>query len=94
MTTRQAGGIALVLLVLAAFLTVVFRSIELIEERHSLAALSRLQDNPVRVAARVEHQFTALTAGLGQLAASGDANARAVVEELRRQGVTLPAAKH
>jgi hypothetical protein len=94
MTTRQAGGIALVLLVLSAFLTVAFRSIELVEERHNLYALHDLQDNSMRAAAKLQHQFEALAAGVEDLAAGGDGNAKTVIEEMRRRGVVLPARKH
>jgi signal transduction histidine kinase len=93
MTTRQAGGIALVLIVISVFLLVVFRSIELIEERASLFELRELQDNPVRETARVKLQFDALAGGVAELAASGDTGAKTVLDEMRRQGVQLPAAK-
>jgi len=94
MTTRQAGGIALVLVVMSSFLMVVFRSIELVEERRSLTELRQLQDNPVRETLKLRRQFDALAAGVAELAAAGDIGAKAVVDEMRRQGVQLPAPKH
>ena len=94
MTTRQAGGIALVLVVISSFLMVAFRSIELVEERWSLAELRQLQDNPVREALKLRRQFDALAAGVVELAAAGDIGAKAVADEMRRQGVQLPAPKH
>ena len=93
MTTRQAGGIALVLVVISSFLMVVFRSIELVEERWSLAELRQLQDTPVREAQKLRRQFDALGVGLAELAAAGDSGAKAVIDEMRRQGVQLPAPK-
>ncbi|HVC56291.1 MAG TPA: hypothetical protein VND95_10070 [Stellaceae bacterium] len=93
MTTRQAGGIALVLLVLSTFLSVVLRGVELVEERHSLAELRDLQDKPLRETANVRRQFGALAAGVVSLAAAGDGDAKAIVEEMRGHGVTLSAAK-
>ena len=93
MTTRQAGGIALVLIVISVFLMVVFRSIELVEERASLFELRELQDGPVRETTKLRRQFDALAAGVAELAASGDIGAKTVVDEMRRQGVPLPAAK-
>jgi hypothetical protein len=93
MTTRQAGGIALVLVVISSFLMVVFRSIELVEERASLIDLRELQENPVRETAKLKRQFDALAAGVAELAASGDGSAKNVVDEMRRQGVQLPAQK-
>ena len=94
MTTRQAGGIALVLIVLSVFVSVVFRSIELGEERRGLSEQHDLQDNPMREAAKLRRQFDALGAGVAELAAAGDPGAQAVIDEMRRQGVALPAAKH
>jgi hypothetical protein len=93
MTTRQAGGIALVLIVISAFLAVVFRSVELIEERSSLSELRGLQDNPVREALTLRHQFETLAAGVTALAAGGDGNAQTVIDELHKQGITLSAVK-
>lgn len=93
MTTRQAGGIALVLLVISVFLTVVFSGIELIEERRSLHELRDMQENSLRETAKLHRQFEGLMAGIAALAADGDGNAQAIVEEMRREGVTLPAPK-
>jgi hypothetical protein len=94
MTTRQAGGIALVLIVISVFLMVIFSTIELIEERRSLAARHDLQDNPLRDAAKLQRQFEALGAGVTELAAAGDSSAKTIVDELRREGVILPEPKH
>ena len=94
MTTRQAGGIALVLLVVALCLTMVFRTIELGQERGSLVQLRNLQETPVRDALKLRHQVEALAAGVAELAAAGDAGAKQVADELRREGVILPAPKH
>ena len=93
MTTRQAGGIALVLIVISSFLTVGFRSIELLQERSSLSELHGLQDNSVREALTARRQFDALAAGVARLAADGDGSAQSVLDELRKQGITLSAAK-
>jgi hypothetical protein len=93
MTTRQAGGIALVLVVLSVFLMGVFRTVELSEERSSLDELHALQDNSVREALQLRHQFEALAAGITGLAASGNSSAQTVVDELHKQGITLSPAK-
>ena len=93
MTTRQAGGIALVLVVISMFLSVVFRGIELLEERRNLALLHDLQDASLQQATRLRHQFDVLASGVMQLAAAGDDSAKGIVEEMRRQGVALKPAK-
>jgi len=94
MTTRQAGGIALVLTVLSVFLMVVFNTVGLIEERRSLSARRDLQDSPLHEAARLQRVFDALGAGLNELAAAGNSNAKTIVDELRHEGVILPEPKH
>jgi len=58
-----------------------------------VAELRQLQDNPVRETLKLRRQFDALAAGVAELAASGDIGAKAVVDEMRRQGVQLPAPK-
>lgn len=93
MTTRQAGGVALVLVVLSMFLMTVFQTIELVEERRNLGELHDLQDNSIREAAVVRHRLEALGNGVVQLAGSGDAGAQAVIDQMRRQGLNLAARK-
>lgn len=93
MTTRQAGGIALVLTVLSVFLLVGFRTIELVEERRSLMELRDLQNTLVDETLKLQRRFDALAAGVVELAASGDASAKAVADEMRRAGIQVPAAK-
>ncbi len=94
MTTRLAGGIALVLIVISVFLIAAFNTIELVEERHRLTARHDLQDNPLREAAKLQRQFDALGAGVTELAAAGNGSAKAIVDEMRREGVILPEPKH
>jgi hypothetical protein len=94
MTTRQAGGIALVLTVITVFLMVAFNTIGLVQERRSLGARHDLQDSPLREAAKLQRQFEALGAGVTELAAAGDGSAKMIVDELRREGVILPEPKH
>ena len=94
MTTRQAGGIALALTVISIFLMVGFRTIELVEERHSLSELRELQNNPVAETLKLRRRFDALAAGVAELAASGDSTAKAVIDEMRREGIQLPLPKH
>ena len=91
MTTRQAGGIALVLTVVAVFLFMVFRTIELTQERRSLTAVHERQESLVREAAKLRRQVEILAAGVAELAAAGDGAAKQVAEDLRREGIVLPA---
>ena len=93
MTTRQAGGIALVLTVISVFLMVVFHTIGLVEEGRSLTELRDLQNNLVAETLKLRRRFDALAAGVVELAAAGDGSAKAVIDEMRREGIPLPAAK-
>jgi len=93
MTTRQAGGIALVLIVISTLLMGVFRSVELVEERRSLSETRNQQDRAVEEAAKLRRQFDALAAGVVRPAAEGNGNAKTIVDEMRRRGVTLPPAQ-
>lgn len=93
MTTRQAGGIALVLTVISVFLMVGFRTIELIEEHRSLVELRDLQNTLVAETLKLRRRFDALAAGVAELAAAGDGSAKAVADEMHREGIQLPAAK-
>jgi len=90
MTTRLAGGVALVLVVLSMLLLVAFQTVEIVHNRVTLAETRALQEKPLQEAAKVRRQYDALAAGVAELAASGDAGAKTVIEEMRREGVTLP----
>jgi hypothetical protein len=93
MTTRLAGGIALVLVVMSLLLLVAFQTVAAIRARVGLAELRDSQETPLHEAAKTRRQLEALAAGVAELAAAGDAGAKTVIEEMRREGVTLPAPK-
>lgn len=93
MTTRLAGGIALVLVVLSMLLLVVSQTVEIVHNRVNLTETRETQEKPLEEAAKARHQFEALSAGLVGLAAGGDPGAKTVIEELRRDGITLAPAK-
>jgi hypothetical protein len=94
MTTRQAGGIALVLMVISVFLMAAFSTTELIAEHRNLVERHNLQDNPLRETAALQRRFEAIGAGVTELAAAGDSSAKTIVEEMHREGVILPEPKH
>jgi hypothetical protein len=93
MTTRLAGGIALVLLVMSMLLLAAFQTVEAIQARIGLGELRDSQERPLQEASKTRRQLEALAAGVVELAAAGNAGAKAVIEEMRREGVTLPAPK-
>ena len=93
MTTRLAGNISLVLVVISMFLLVVFQTIEVVQARVNLTEMHDAQEAPLQEATKVRHQFEALSAGIGELAGEGNSNAKTVIDEMRREGITLPAPK-
>ena len=93
MTTRLAGGIALVLVVLSMLLLVMFQTVELVHNRINLADTREAQERPLQEATKVKRQFEALSTGVVDLAAAGNPGVKTVIEELRREGITLPPAK-
>lgn len=93
MTTRLAGNIALVLVVISMLLLVLFQTIEVVQARANLTELRDMQEAPLQETMKVKRQFEALSSGVAELAAGGDANARSVIDEMRREGVTLPVGK-
>jgi hypothetical protein len=74
-------------------LLVVFQTVEIIHNRDTLTELRAQQEAPLQEAAKVRRQFEMLAAGIAELAASGNNGARAIVEEMRREGVSLPQPK-
>jgi len=72
-----------------------FQGYQLNEERKGLIALKDAQQQQVVQAQRVRQTLDTLAAETQKLADTGNANARLVIEELRKRGVTvtLPAAQ-
>jgi hypothetical protein len=81
--------IPLTILAVALFLMVGFQTIQLIRERDNLAEARGTQQPAVQQALKMRQQLEALAGKTAQLAAEGDAGARAIVEDLRRQGITV-----
>jgi hypothetical protein len=79
----------LALVVLAFFVMVTFQAVELVRERGHLADLKLTQEGAMQEGAKLRQQLESLGAKTAQLADTGNANAKAIVEEFRRQGVTL-----
>ncbi len=94
MTDRDRFMLPLGLLVVAVFLMVAFQTVQLVRERSNLAAIHAAQEASIQEGAKLRQQLEALAGETAKLAEAGDAGAKAVVEEPRRQGVNLkPPAK-
>jgi hypothetical protein len=88
-TTRLAGGISLILLVIAVFLLTVFHTIDAIDYRNALFVRRAAQEPAMVQGAKLRHQLDAIATQTEKLAASGDAAAKNVLETLRRQGAVF-----
>jgi hypothetical protein len=84
-----APSLPLVLVVLSLFVLMVYETGQTIHDRGSLAELRRTQEPMVQAAAKVRSQLEALASETAELARDGDEGAKKVVEQMRRQGVTL-----
>ncbi|MBV9201216.1 MAG: hypothetical protein JOY83_16115 [Alphaproteobacteria bacterium] len=85
------GGwwLPIVLLVVSLFVLMSFETGYAIHDRDSLAEQRRLQEPIVQEAIKLRQKVETLAAKTAQLAADGDEGAKAVVEQMKRQGITL-----
>jgi hypothetical protein len=79
----------LTLLTLALFLMVAFQCVQLIRERASLAELRTTQEPTIQEGLKLRKQLDTLASRTAQLAADGDTGASAIIDDFRRQGITL-----
>jgi hypothetical protein len=74
---------------LAWFIWAAFQAVQLHEENKSLMTLGAGQEQQLQQAQRVRQTLDALASETQKLADSGNANAKVVIEELRKRGVTV-----
>jgi len=90
MPDRNAGlELPLVLLALAFFLSSAFQTVQLVHESETLAMIDRNQEAPLQESTRLRQASDSLASELAQLAQSGNANAKQVVDEMARQNVLM-----
>lgn len=77
------------LIVAAFFLITAFQTEQLVREHSNLVAIRAAQAAALVQADKARDQFQALAGGLAKLADSGNAGAKAVLAQLRAQGVTV-----
>jgi len=80
---------ALALVALALLLVAVLETAQLATQYETLSGVRAAQEASVSEVGRVRRQLDALAGETARLAASGNADAQAVVDEMRRQGITL-----
>jgi len=82
-------GLPVVLLVASFFVLMAFETGYAVHDRGALAEQQRLQEPTVQEAVKLRQKLEALAGKTAQLAADGDDGAKAVVDQMRRQGVNL-----
>jgi hypothetical protein len=85
--TRIEVPVALV--VAAFFLITAFQTERLVQEHSSLAALRTQQEASLEQVGKIRARFQVLATGVAKLAQSGNTNAKAVLDQLQAQGITL-----
>jgi hypothetical protein len=85
------GGWWLPVVIVAAsfFVLMAFETGYTIHDRDALAEQQRLQEPAVQEAIKLRQKLEALAGKTAQLAADGDEGAKAVVDQMKRQGITM-----
>jgi hypothetical protein len=88
---RVLGGLGLPisLVVVSLFVLMAFETGQAIHDRGALSDLRRAQEPTVQEAIKLRQQLELLAGKTAQLAAQGDEGAKAVVDQMKRQGVNL-----
>jgi hypothetical protein len=89
------GGWWLPILIVAAsfFVLMAFETGYTIHDRDALAEQQRLQEPALQEAIKLRQKLEALAGKTAQLAADGDEGAKAIVDQMKRQGITISAPK-
>jgi hypothetical protein len=82
-----------ILVVASFFVLIAFETGYAIHDRQALADQQRSQETAVQEALKLREQLETLAGKTAQLAADGDEGAKTVVDQMKRQGVNLTAAK-
>ena len=90
-TSRQTYGIflPLLLLTLASVGWFGFQAVQLVKERSLLKQVQASQETQVQQSTKVRSALDALAADTARLAEGGNANARLLVDELRKRNITI-----
>jgi hypothetical protein len=81
--------IPLALLALGFVLLVSFQTVQLIRERGNLFEIQLAQEPTVQEGTKLRQQLDSIANRTAALADGGHAGAKAVIEEMRRQGITI-----
>src|ERR1700756_188794 len=78
-----------VIFAVSFFVLMAFETGYAIHDRDGLAEQQRLQEPTVQEAINLRRKIEGLASRTAQLAADGDVGAKAIVDEMKRQGITL-----
>jgi uncharacterized ParB-like nuclease family protein len=78
-----------ILVVVSLFVFMAFETGQAIHDRIALSELRRSQEPTVQEAIKIRQQLETLAGKTAQLAGEGDEGAKAVIDEMQRQGVKL-----
>ncbi len=82
-------AVPVILVVVALFVLMTFETGQAIHDRGALSDLRRSQEPTIQEAIKVRQQLDSLARKTAQLAADGDEGAKSVVDQMKRQGVSL-----
>ena len=86
-------GLPVVIFAVSFFLLMAFETGYAIHDRDGLAEQQRLQESTVQEAVKLRQKLEGLAGKTAQLAADGDEGAKAVVDQMKRQGIALSVPK-
>ena len=88
-TRGKSPFVPVLLVALALTVWLGFQTYQLVREVQQLAQLRARQDGPVEAAAKVRASLDSVATATALLAERGNGNARVIVDELRRRGITI-----
>jgi|ERR1700737_2376614 hypothetical protein len=91
MTGYHRLAIPVTLVVVAFFIMTAFQTVQLVRERGHLHDFRLAQEPTVQEVVKLRQQLDSLGAKTAALADGGNANAKAIVEELRRNNIIVKA---
>jgi hypothetical protein len=91
----EPGGwwLPAVIIAVSFFVLMAFETGYAIHDRDALAEQQRLQEPAVQEAIKLRQKLEGLAGKTAQLAADGNEGAKAVVDQMKRQGIALSAPK-
>jgi hypothetical protein len=87
--TTNGLRVPVILVVVSLFVFMAFETAQAIHDRSALSEQRRAQEPTVQEAIKIRQQLETLAGKTAQLAGEGDEGAKAVVDEMKRQGVAL-----